>query len=175
MIIHYTRKLPIFKNYNILKNGNFKKLKKYDKLCLSFIIPHGSTDIYIYPINEVLKKYLITFACMNYCSYHLKHIFLMLFSIYHIRNDIFAYKIQYSIFIHTIFLFFPSFSLTYLAWIHTIIHYFKIIPQLNKIQIISLIFSSIFTYYILNKDIIDIYSKNGLWSSIVIGHILNNK
>ncbi|MBI96713.1 hypothetical protein CL656_06180 [bacterium] len=171
--------LPIIKKYEIIKRCQLKPLTKYHKLCLSFIIPHGSTDILVFDKIKVIQNYLFSFAIFNLFEVYLKYIFLFLFSVFHIRNDVTTnsqlFKILYSIGIHSSWVIFPEFSLTYLTWIHTIIHYSRVLPLLNKSQICSIIICTLLAFIVVNDTYFQHYIDESLWIPLIIGHILNNR
>ena len=47
-------KLPILQKAKLLQYSQTQPLSNYDALCLSVIIPHGSTDIWMYPLKNML-------------------------------------------------------------------------------------------------------------------------
>ena len=172
--------LPILKKFNLLKTSQLKPLSKYHKVCLSVIIPHGLTDSLIYPGEIYVTNYLSSCLFFSGFPINLKFIIFFLYSIYHIRNDFvggFIKRMLYSVGIHLSWCFFPEWSLTYLAWIHTALHYYKTRMYLSKIEISSFIICGIFLYGIMSDEsiykFIKDYIKMGMWIPIIIGHILN--
>ena len=120
--------LPILQKYNVISCKSLKPLSNYHRLCLSVIIPHASTDVLINPSIVPYSNYLYSIAFFSCYGIHFKFFLFFLYSLYHIRNDIpgiFINKIVYSSIIHSSWIFFPEFSLSYLAWIHVILHYYK--------------------------------------------------
>ena len=81
-------KLPIIKKAVLLKHGHLKTLSNYDKLCLSLIIPHGSTDMWMYPIQKYALNYGSSFAFFMFQPMHIQFLFLFLYSLYHVKNDL---------------------------------------------------------------------------------------
>ena len=173
----YMKTLPIIKKMNLLKFNHIKNVSKYHALCLSVIIPHGSTDMWVHPFNKWSINYGSSILLFMFQPIRIKFIFLFMYSLYHIKNDIstkLPLQILYSLGVHYSWLIFPEWSLTYLAFIHVSLHYFKVLHLLNKIQIITLILSHIFVYKIVkNKEISEI-SYGGSWIPLVIGHIMTN-
>ena len=168
--------LPILKKYNRFQTNNLQPLSKYHKLCLSVIVPHGTTDILVFNKNTCLINYFSTFCCFNFFNTNIKFIFLLFYSLYHIRNDVsgvFGIKMLYSFLVHCSWIYFPESSLTYLAWIHSILHYKKVLPYITRLDIFSLICFSICTYFILSINDFSEYTHQGYWIPIVIGHIIN--
>ena len=51
------RKLPIVQKSNLIYKGHAKPLSNYHAFCLSFIIPHGSTDMWMFPIKNYGLNY----------------------------------------------------------------------------------------------------------------------
>ncbi len=171
---------PILNKYQLLKTARLKPLSRYHKLCLSVIIPHGLTDSIIYPREIYALNYLSSCLFFSFYSINLKFLFFYLYSIYHIRNDIsgpLVIRLLYSTGIHISWCFFPEWSLTYLACIHTVLHYYTIRRRFSKIGVITFISYSIITYILMSYDctynFIKEHTKNGLWIPIIIGHILN--
>tara|TARA_B110000495_G_C22927130_1_gene541883 strand:+ start:571 stop:1113 length:543 start_codon:yes stop_codon:yes gene_type:complete len=168
--------LPILKKYNTLKTNNLQPLSKYHKLCLSVIVPHGSTDILLFNKNTCLINYLSTFCFFNFYNTNIKFTFLLLYSLYHIRNDIngmIGVKMLYSLLVHCSWIYFPESSLTYLAWIHSILHYKKVLPHLTRLNIFSLICLGLCTYFILSINDYSEYTHQEYLIPIVIAHIIN--
>ena len=179
MILSLTpRKIaPFFIHYNKLKNKNLEPLTTYQKVCLSYVIPHGITDIFLYPREISLFNYSYTFLFYNMYPTLIKYLFLMLFSVYHVRNDInggIILKSFYTIGIHTSWIVLPEWSLSYLSWIHTTLHYFRLIKILNNYQKILILLLTSFTYLLLDTVNINHLNKEELWIPLVIAHIINN-
>ena len=169
---------PILQKAKLLKNNQLQPLSKYHALCLSVIIPHGSTDMFIYPIEKYATSYISTFSLIAFQPIKIKYLMLFLYSFIHIKNDLhinfFHLQTIYSAILHLSWIWYPEWSLTYFAWIHTFIHYKKIIHLLNKVQCFSLFITSLFIFYLLENKNINQYNYNGLWIPIIIGHILVN-
>lgn len=171
------RPLPIFNKYNIIKLKEIKPLSLYDKVCLSLVIPHGLTDLMIYPREICMFNYLYTCFFYSIYSTNLRYIFLCLFSLLHIKNDIpgnFWIKASYSMGLHLSWVFFPKIALSYLAWFHTLFHYLKLAKVLTTTNKIILLASTVITFYIINTKNINDINNNGLWIPLVIGHVINN-
>ena len=83
-------------------------------------------------------------------------------------------QLAYSAAVHSSWVFFPEWALTYLAWIHTTLHYKRILPFLNPLQIITLIMTHFFVYFLIQNYETDDLMFNGVWIPIVIGHIMTN-
>ena len=79
---------PFFIHYNKLKNKNLKPLSTYHKACLSYVIPHGITDLFVYPGEISLFNYSYTFLFYNMYPNSIKYLLLMLFSVYLLPNTI---------------------------------------------------------------------------------------
>ena len=62
LVLH---KLPILQKAVLFKHGHSQPISKYHALCLSFIAPHGSTDIWMHP----MKKYFINYSNKRYTIY----------------------------------------------------------------------------------------------------------
>ena len=172
-----SHKLPIIKKAFLLKHGHTKSLSVYHCACLSFIIPHGSTDIWMYPIQKYMINYGSSFAFFFFQPMRVKYLFLFLYSILHIKNDIcgpLPIQLLYSLGIHLSWIWFPEWALTYLALIHTVLHYTKVVPFLNKIQIISLALTQVFVYMMIKSYETRDLSYGGTWIPIIIGHIMTN-
>lgn len=171
-----TKTLPILNKYNILQASKLKPLSKYHRLCLSVIIPHGTTDILLINKNTCFTNYLSTFFFLNFYNTHLKYFFLMLYSLYHIRNDIsgpIGIKLIYTLIVHSTWIYFPESSLSYLAWIHSILHYKHVIPHITRLDVFSIICLGICNYFMLHRDDYSEYTHQGFWIPIVIAHIIN--
>lgn len=171
------RKLPIIKKAVLFKRGHLQPLSTYDKLCLSLIIPHGSTDMWMYPIQKYALNYGSSFAFFMFQPMRIQFLFLFLYSLYHVKNDLVAklpLQLFYSVALHASWICFPSWALTYLSWIHVSLHYYRVIPFLSLFQVFSLAMTHVFVYYLLNKfNSSDLY-YGGVWVPIVIGHIITN-
>lgn len=172
-----SHKLPLLQKASLLKRGYIQPISKYHALCLSFIAPHGSTDMCIYPLKKYFLNYGSSCAFFLFQSLSFKFVYLILYSLYHIKNDIVAplpIQLMYSAAVHSSWIFFPEWALTYLAWIHTTLHYKRILPFLNPLQIITLIMSHFFVYFLIQNYETDDLMFNGVWIPIVIGHIMTN-
>lgn len=171
-------KLPILQKAKLLQYSQTQPLSKYDALCLSVIIPHGSTDIWMYPLKKYALLYGSSFSFIMFQPIKIKYIMLFLYSLIHIKNDLYINRLSlqflYSGLLHLSWLWYPEWSLSYLAWIHTFIHYKKVLPLLSKLQCFSLLITSIFIYFLLVNQYIYEYNCNNIWIPIVIGHILTN-
>ena len=171
------KKLPIIQKAQILDYNHIQPLSAYHKICLSTIIPHGSTDAWIFSTNKYMINYASSCAFFLFQPTYLKFIFLSLYSLFHIKNDIggaIVYKILYSLGIHLSWVYFPTWALTYLAWIHTPLHYMRVIPLLTKFQIFTLLMTHAFVYLILSKRDINDITLGGSWVPLAIGHIMTN-
>ena len=171
------KKLPIFKKAQLMKYGEIRRINHYHRLCLSFIIPHGYTDIWMFPMKQYTINYGSSLVLFMFQSIRVKFLFLFLYSFFHIKNDIqtsLPIQLAYSGAIHLSWLWFPEWALSYLAWIHTSLHYYKVIPFLSKVQLCTLFTTHVFVYFLLNKYEIDDLSLGGSWIPIVIGHIMTN-
>ncbi len=167
--------LPIFQKYKTLSEKTLKPLSTYHKICLSVIVPHASTDVLVNSNHIPYVNYL--FSSLFFTSYgiRLKYFLFFMYSVYHIRNDIqgkFITKIMYSLLVHSSWVYFPEFSLSYLAWIHVFIHYNKIFPMISITSKISMLCLTFFVYLIIHKIDINEVSQKGYWIPFVIGHIL---
>lgn len=170
-------KLPILKKAALFKYGHLQTLSTYDKLCLSLIIPHGSTDMWMYPIQKYALNYGSSFAFFMFQPIRIQFLFLFLYSLYHVKNDIVVklpLQLLYSLALHTSWICFPSWALTYFAWIHVALHYYRVIPFLSMVQLFSLAMTHVFVYYLLNKFESQDLHFGGTWVPIVIGHIMTN-
>ncbi len=170
-------KLPILKKVVLFKYGHLQTLSTYDKLCLSLIIPHGSTDMWMYPIQKYALNYGSSFAFFMFQPIRIQFLFLFLYSLYHVKNDIVVklpLQLLYSLALHTSWICFPSWALTYFAWIHVALHYYRVIPFLSMVQLFSLAMAHVFVYYLLNKFESQDLHFGGTWVPIVIGHIMTN-
>ena len=49
------KKLPIIQKAQILDYNHIQPLSAYHKICLSTIIPHGSTDAWIFSTNKYIQ------------------------------------------------------------------------------------------------------------------------
>ena len=171
------QKLPILQKAQLLKYGHLKPLSKYHTLCLSFIVPHGNTDMWMYPTQKYALNYGSSFACLFFQPMRIKFLFLFLYSFIHIKNDIIAplpIQLAYSTGIHLSWVWFPQWALTYLAWIHTTLHYKRVISFLNPTQVFSLFVTHIFVFFLLQRFSTDDLSFGGAWIPLVIGHITTN-
>lgn len=169
-------KLPILKKAQLLQYGNIKKLKPYHHICLSLIIPHGSTDIWTHEYKKVAINYGSSFLCLSLLSKPIQYILLFFYSVLHVRNDCplsLPYPYIYSILLHTSWLWFPEWAFTYFAWIHTILHYIKVKPFLSPKKYLSLLSFSFGIYFLIKRQ--NIENHESLWIPIVIGHILTNE
>lgn len=174
MIIN--KSLPILRQYHLFQTNKLGALTKYHRLCYSVIIPHATTDVISINHNICLINYLSTLFCFNFYNRNIKFIFLFLYSLFHIRNDIhglISIKILYSILIHGTWIFFPESSLSYLAWVHSFLHYKKVLPYLTKFDVVSLITLGIITYFMLDSKDYSEYTNQGYWIPFMIGHIIN--
>ncbi len=170
-----TKMLPILQKYKTLSKKTLKPLSTYHKICLSVIIPHASTDMLLPSIHIPYVNYL--FSSLFFTSYgiRLKYVLFFMYSIYHIRNDVpgkLITKLAYSLLIHTSWAYFPEFSLSYLAWIHVMIHYYKMFPILTSAGRASMLCLTLFVYFIIHKIDINEVAQKGYWIPFVIGHIL---
>lgn len=168
--------LPILHKYHLFQTNKLERLTKYHRLCYSVIIPHATTDLIMINNNICLINYLSTLFCFNFYNRHIKFIFLFLYSIFHIRNDIhglMSIKFLYSMFIHGTWICFPEFSLSYLAWVHSLLHYKKVLPYLSKFDVVSLMTLGIITYFALDSKDYSEYTNQGYWIPFMIGHIIN--
>lgn len=168
--------IPILQKYKIISHKSLKPLCKYHKLCLSVIIPHASTDVLITPSLTAYGNYLYLMTFFNFFNVNIKFILFFFYSLYHIRNDIsgnFIIKMVYSSLIHSSWIFFPEFSLSYLAWIHVVCHYYKLNSLLMFYDKISIGIFSLFVYFILDKIDINEFTQKGYWIPLVISHIIN--
>ena len=168
--------LPILHKYHLFQTNKLERLTKYHRLCYSVIIPHATTDLIMINNNICLINYLSTLFCFNFYNRHIKFIFLFLYSIFHIRNDIhglMSIKFLYSMFIHGTWICFPEFSLSYLAWVHSLLHYKKVLPYLSKFDVVSLMTLGIITYFALDSKDYSEYTNQGYWIPLMIGHIIN--
>jgi len=144
---------------------------------LSLIIPHGSTDMWMYPIQKYALNYGSSFAFFMFQPIRIQFLFLFLYSLYHVKNDIVVklpLQLLYSLALHTSWICFPSWALTYFAWIHVALHYYRVIPFLSMVQLFSLAMTHVFVYYLLNKFESQDLHFGGTWVPIVIGHIMTN-
>lgn len=172
-----SHKLPIIKKAFQLKHGYIKPLSPYHYACLSFIIPHGSTDIWMYPVKKCMFNYGSSFAFFMFQPIRVKYFFLFLYSIFHIKNDISApivAQLVYSLGLHASWIWFPEWAITYLALIHSVLHYTKVIPLLNKGQIITLACTQLFVCMLIRSYETKDLSFGGTWIPVVIGHIMTN-
>ena len=80
--------LPIIQKARLLDYGHHQPLSKYHTLCLSFIIPHGSTDMWTFPIQKYALNYGSSCAFFMFQPMRVKYFFLFLYSFYHLKNDI---------------------------------------------------------------------------------------
>lgn len=109
-------------------------------------IGHGSTSLIVAPY-ETLFSNLLSIIMINFTSVFNRKLLLILFSIYHIaedlniNNQIKKYTIV-SLF-HLSWLYKPIISKLYLSFIHTPLHYYKIYS--NKIKYKQQIFLGFFT------------------------------
>ena len=167
---------PIVKKYIALQNNNLEPLCKYHKICYSFIIPRVTTDINIINQKSCITNYLSSYIFYNFHNTNLKFIFLMLYSFYHIKNDIkssLGIKLFYSFIVHTSWIFLPEISLSYLAWINTFLYYKKILPYLKRLDILFMVLLALYIYNLLGKHEYSHYIKQGFWIPLVIAHIIN--
>lgn len=172
-----SHKLPILQKAALFKRGHIQPISKYHALCLSFIVPHGSTDIWMHPVKKYFLNYGSSCVFFLFQSLPFKFASLFLYSLYHVKNDIVAplpIQLAYSAAVHSSWIFFPEWALTYLAWIHTTLHYKRVLPFLNPLQIITLFTSHLFVYFLIQKYETDDLMFNGVWIPIVIGHIMTN-
>ena len=172
-----SNQLPIVKKAQLLNYGHNKAISNYHALCLSFIIPHGSTDSIMFPIKKYLINYGSSCTLFMFQPMRIKFLFLFLYSLFHIKNDIVGplwVQLIYTSSVHLSWVWFPEWAISYLAWIHVPLHYYKVLPFLNKTQIISLILTQLFTYILIQKYKIDELSMGGSWIPLVIGHIMTN-
>lgn len=170
-------KLPIIQKAQLLYYGHTKPMSKYHALCLSFIVPHGNTDMWMFPMKKYALNYGSSFAFFMFQPMRIKFIFLFLYSFFHMKNDIagpMALQLAYSAGIHLSWVWFPEWALSYLAWIHTTLHYKKVLPFLTKTQLLSLLMTHVFVYIVLRKYTTDDLSFGGTWVPLVIGHIMTN-
>ena len=170
------KSLPIFNKYSILKTKQIKPLSTYHKVCLAYVIPHGMTDLFLYSGEITNINYVYNYLFYSIYPARLKYLLLCLFSLYHLRNDIrgpLFIKIMYSIGIHVSWIIYPEWSITYLAWIHTTLHYLALYKLLNNLSKLILLFSSIMTFMVLNYKNINDCNKEGLWIPLVIAHVIN--
>jgi hypothetical protein len=173
----YIKTLPIVKKINLLKFNHIKNVSKYHALCLSVIIPHSSTDMWIHPVKKWSINYGSSITLFMFQPIRIKFIVLLMYSLYHIKNDISAklpLQILYSCGIHFSWFIFPEWVLSYLAFIHVSLHYFRTFPLLNSTQLFTLLLSHIFVYKLLEKNEISELSYGGSWIPLVIGHIMTN-
>jgi len=170
------KSLPIFNKYSILKTKQIKPLTTYHKVCLAYVIPHGMTDLFLYSGEIPYINYIYNYLFYSIYPTNLKYLLLCLFSLYHIRKDVcgsLLIQIMYSIGIHLSWTVYPEWSITYLAWIHTTLHYLKLSRILNTSSKLFLLFSSIITYIVLHNKNINDCNKEGLWIPLVIAHVIN--
>ena len=171
-----TKMIPILQKYKIMSTSSLKPLSTYHKVCLSVIVPHATTDVLITPNAMTYANYLFSFLFFSVYDIRMKYILFLIHSIYHIRNDIqgsFIVKILYSIIIHSSWVYFPEFSLSYLAWIHTFIHYYKSFPMITTTAKVSMACLTFIIYFIINNIDINDFVKKEYWMPCVIGHIIN--
>lgn len=169
--------LPIIQKARLLDYGHHQPLSKYHTLCLSFIIPHGSTDMWAFPIQKYALNYGSSCAFFMFQPMRVKYFFLFLYSFYHLKNDIqgpLLVQLAYSACIHSSWVWFPEWALTYLAFVHTILHYIRVIPRLRTGQVLSLVLTQCFVYMLLRKYETRDLSFGGTWIPLVIGHIMTN-
>lgn len=168
---------PILVRCSVLRNNNIKPLSTYHKVCLSYVIPHGITDLFVYPREISLFNYYYTFIFYSFYPKFIKYLLLTIFSVYHVRNDIYGgifLKYLYTIGIHSSWVFFPEWSLTYLSWIHTTLHYMRVMKLLNNYQKLFILFLTISTFHFLGRVNINDVNKEVLWIPLVIGHVINS-
>ncbi len=170
-------KLPILQKAHLMRFGHNKPLSTYHAVCLSLIAPHGSTDMWVHPIQKYALNYGSSCALFLFQPIRIKFFFLFLYSIYHLMHDISAIapvQLAYSAGLHLSWVCFPEWALTYLAWIHTPLHYARVIPLLTKLQLFSLAMTHIFVYFLIRKYETNDLSFGGTWIPLVIGHIMTN-
>lgn len=170
-------KLPIMKKAVLLKHGHTQPISKYHALCLSYMIPHGSTDMWMFPLKKYAFNYGSSCAFLMFQPMRIKYLLLFLYSLLHMKNDIrgpLGLQLVYSTGLHLSWVWFPEWAITYLALIHTSMHYRRVIPFLNATQIATLFVSQLFVYFLLQKYEADDLSFGGTWIPLVIGHIMTN-
>lgn len=86
-----------------------------------------------------------------------------------------AIRLAYSTILHMSWICFPEWSLTYLAWIHTPLHYMRVIPLLTKLQIFSLAITHLFVYVFIKRFESNKLMFGDKWIPMVIGHIMTNE
>lgn len=169
--------LPLIQKINTITQNQQNTMSCYHRICLSIIIPHGSTDAWLFPHKHYLINYGTTMCLFGVQSLNLKFVSLFLYSIYHMKNDIRAVlplQLLYSCALHVSWVFYPEWSLTYLAWIHTSLHYSRVFHSLNQTRVLALFLMQIFVFLLLKKYEEYDLPFNGLWIPIVIGHITTN-
>ena len=108
-------------------------------------IGHGATDFIDFPI-ETINYNLLSILIIYFLNYNTRKNILIISSIIHMSND---FNIKYKYFItsifHIIWLKKPIISKLYLSFIHTPLHYYRIIKYENKWQR-KLIFSNLISF-----------------------------
>ena len=151
-------------------------------------IGHGSTSLIVAPY-ETLFSNLLSIIMINFTSVFNRKLLLILFSIYHIaedlniNNQIKKYTIV-SLF-HLSWLYKPIISKLYLSFIHTPLHYYKIYK--NKIKYKQQIFIGFFTSFVsiiglkynldikLNKLFGELWFVGPIISHIIVHSYYNKK
>ena len=79
------QKLPIVQKAQLLYYGHMKPISKYHALCLSLIVPHGNTDMWMFPVKKYALNYGSSFAFFMFQPMRIKFIFLFLYSFFHLK------------------------------------------------------------------------------------------
>ena len=161
----------------LLKHGRTQPISKYHAVCLSYLIPHGSTDMFMFPLKQYGLNYGSSCAFFMFQPMRLKFLCLFMYSVFHMKNDIRGpiwMQLTYSVGVHLSWIWFPEWAISYLALIHTTLHYRGVLPFLNRAQLFSLGMAHVFIYILLQNYDTTKLTFGGTWIPLVIGHIMTN-
>lgn len=170
-------RLPIVQKARLLQIGHVKALSRYHALCLSFIVPHGTTDLFVGSPKPCALSYGAATAGFMFQPTRRKFFALFLASLFHLKDDVqgpLLLQVAFSLALHCSWVWFPEFALSYLAWVHTALHYWRVRSFLRLEHLGALLLLQSFVYFLARRFETDELSFGASWVPLVLGHIASN-
>ena len=149
-----------------------KPLSAYQAACLSCIVPHGFTDVWLHAPQRCAICYGAS-ALVVPQPWRVKICLLLMFSVVHLRHDIPArasVQLAYATALHFSWLWFPAWALPYLAVVHTALHYYRMLPFLTAGRVACILAAQGLVYLLLRR--VGTVMTVDAAIPVVIGHVL---
>lgn len=144
-----------------------------ERIALSFIIPHGFTDVFVFPMLKTIKIYSLCMPVL-FLNKRYRIVTLIAASVAHISKDV--GKVA-SFLLHILICRSKSLALIYFSCVHTLLHYKRTIaPEHLKIAVVLLGFTSCISYLYMDAGNSFLSRKIGefWWVSLILGHVTIN-